>query len=481
MLKINVKEIIEATGAKLLCGNENSFIEGATTNSRQIKKNDLFVPIIGERVDGHKFIVQALNDGASVSFTSQYNDDILEQMKADNLSDKTLLKVEDTLCALQAVAAYSRSRFSLPLVGITGSVGKTTTKEMVATALSSKFNTLKTEGNLNSQIGLSLMMLRFEENHEAAVIEMGVSENGEMTRLVNIAKPQYAIITNIGMSHISQFKKKENTRREKLNIINNFDENSVLFINANDELLYDIALYKEGKKDIDLSDDTRKALSRCNVVTFGTTKECDYRATDIISDELSTEFVMVHSSMRVKVKLSVPGMHNVINALAALSVSHVLGLDMLAVSEKLFKYHPIAMRGTIIDNGKYKIIDDTYNASPDSIKSGIDVLTGMKEAKRTYAVLADVLELGEESFNCHYDIGEYVAKSTVDELVTVGNESKAVAKAVIESGVNKVINSFDSNEQAIDYLKKNVLDGSVLLIKGSRGMHMDEVVKELSK
>lgn len=477
MEKIYVSEILKATGGELLAGNTDIYIVDATTNSREVKENNLFIPIIGERVDGHKFLVQALNDGASVSFTSIHdkNDAILSEIS----SDKALIKVDDTLKALQALAAYSRSKYNIPLVGITGSVGKTTTKEMVAAALSAKFNTLKTQGNLNSQIGLSLMMLRFDNAHEAAVIEMGVSENNEMSRLCNIAKPKYAVMTNIGMSHISQFKKRENTRREKLNIINHFDENSVLFVNADDELLMEIAKAKKGEMSILIDEQTKVALDRCKVVTFGTSVECDYYATNIENDEQSSAFTMVNSDKKIKVELNVPGMHNIINALAALAVSDELGINLDEASKELTKYHPIAMRGTIINNGKFGIIDDTYNASPDSIKSGINVLTGMKNATKTFAVLADVLELGEASYDCHYEVGVYVANSSVDELVTVGNEAKAIAKAVKDSNSTKVVHSFDNNNQAIEYLKKNVPNGAMLLVKGSRGMHMDEVVEAL--
>ena len=480
MKSISVKEIIKATGATLLCGNEDIIIEGASINSRQINENDLFIPIVGEKVDAHKFMFDALKTGASVSFTSKHTK---EDVENESLSDdKAVLKVDDTLRALQALAQYSRSRFNLPLVGITGSVGKTTTKEMVATALEAKYNTLRTEGNLNSQIGLSLMMLRFEDAHAAAVIEMGVSEEGEMNRLVAIAKPEFAVMTNIGMSHINQFKKKENTRREKLNIIDYFKEKSVLYVNADDELLREIAQYKNNpQKEMLIDDETKKALDKCKVTTFGTSPEYDFYATDIVTGSDGMEFTCNAKDGRsVPVKLNVPGMHNVINALAAIAVADGVGISMEDAAKALLSYKTIAMRGTIIDNGKFKIIDDTYNASPDSIKSGIDVVTGIKDATRKYAVLADVLELGEVSHDCHYEVGKYVAASSVDELVTVGNEAKYIAKAVNDAGVDKKVVSFDSNEDAINYLKDTVTDGAVLLVKGSRGMHMDEIVKALS-
>ena len=478
MEPISVKEILQAVNGELLTGNENIVIKGATTNSRQINKDDLFVPIIGERVDGHKFIAQALNDGASVSFTSEHTKENVSQLT--DKEDKAVILVDDTLKALQDIATYSRSRFDVPLVGITGSVGKTTTKEMIAAALESAKCVLKTQGNLNSQIGVSLMMLRFEKKHEAAVIEMGVSEIGEMSRLVNIAKPGFAVMTNIGMSHINQFKVKENTRKEKLNIINCMEPSfGTLFVNGDDELLAQIIEYKKGNARIDISDDTKKILDKIKVVSFGTSKECDFYARDInLIDEKST-FTMVHGDEIVPVTLNVAGKHNIINALAALAVSKQMGISYEDAVKGLRNYRPIAMRGTIISNGKFRIIDDTYNASPDSIKSGIDVLTGMSDVTRTYAVLADVLELGEVSYQCHYDVGKYVAQSKTDELVTIGNEAKAIAQAVNDANCGKVVHSFDSNEEAIAYLKENVCDNALLLVKGSRGMHTDEIVEAL--
>ena len=308
------------------------------------------------------------------------------------------------------------------------------------------------------------MMMRFNSCHEAAVIEMGVSENGEMTRLADIAKPKYAIMTNIGMSHISQFKKKENTRKEKLNIINHFDEDSVLFVNGDDELLNTIS-----------KDD----LVKGRIVRFGIGEHCDYRATDIISNDTNISFNVVYEKKKLPVKLNVPGMHNVINALGAIAIANTMNLDVNKAIEGLSEYAPIQMRGSIIEKDGFKVIDDTYNASPDSIKSGIDVLVGIKDATRRFAVLADVLELGEMSYTCHYEVGQYLATKDVQELVTVGKEAKAIAKAVVEAGSSIKVSSFDSNEEAIRYLKEAIIKGSILLVKGSRGMHMDEVVKAL--
>lgn len=477
MKPITVKEILNVTDGELLAGNEDIVICGATTNSRQIKENDLFVPIIGERVDGHLFIENALKDGASVSFTSKHNKEALESLSIGE--DKALIKVDDTLKAFQALAKYSRSRFDIPLVGITGSVGKTTTKEMVAQAVMSEKNVLKTEGNLNSQIGLSLMMHRLESEHEVAVIEMGISEIGEMEKLVNIAKPTFAVMTNIGMSHINQFKKKETTRKEKLRIADTIDENGALFINADDELLYEIKEYKEGKKAIDIYDSTKEALEKCDVITFGTRPDSDYRAVDIEHDDNAVTFTMLHEDVSMKVRLNVPGGHNVINALAAIAVADRLGIAYEAAINYLADYRPIAMRGTVIDNGNYRIIDDTYNASPDSMKSGIDVLVNMKDSTRKIAVLADILELGEVSQDCHYDVGVYLSGKPVNELVTIGEQAKAIAAAVKERNSDIVANSFDNNLDAITYLKQTVAKGSVLLVKGSRGMHTDEIVNAL--
>lgn len=482
MEALSIKEIVTAVNGKLLCGDENLLITSVSTNSNNLEPGALFVPIVGENVDAHNYIESAFHNGAAACFTSKHT-----VMDGSNI----YIKVNDTKEALQALGAFYRSRFSIPVVGITGSVGKTTTKEMIAAALATKFNVLKTEGNMNSQIGLPLMMLRFTSNHEIAVIEMGMSEEGEMARLTPISQPEAAVMTNIGVSHIGQLKTQENIRKEKLNIINSFGKDSVLFINGNDELLYDIYRFSKDlpisdkektqiSAKIDMSEDTFDKLKEAKVIAFGTEAFCDYRAENITSVDGETHFTLRNSQDDgEEIVLSVLGMHNVSNALAALAVAAHYGIPASIAKQGLRSYEPIAMRGQIKEVQGIKIIDDSYNASPDSMKSGIQVLLELDGVTRRIAVLADVLELGEMSYQCHYEVGTYIADYNIDEVVTVGVEAAAIAKAIQDKKPSIITKSFQSNQDAIGYLNQNLKAGDGVLIKGSRSMRTDEIVKAL--
>lgn len=493
MESLSIKEIAHAVNGKILCGDENQLITSVSTNSKNLEPGALFVPIIGEKVDAHDFIESVFQNGAVACFTSKHT-----QME----KERVYIAVNDTLEALQALGAYYRSKFNIPVVGITGSVGKTTTKEMIAAALATKFNVLKTEGNMNSQVGLPLMMLKFNREYEIAVIEMGMSEFGEMERLTPISRPEVAVMTNIGVSHIGQLKTRENIRKEKLNIINAFKEDSVLYINGNDELLHDILEASEEinkslnnvnvgnvEKDvknshistkIDVSEATYEKLKDANVVAFGTNPDCEYRAENIITINGETHFTLRNGKDDgEEIILQVLGVHNVYNALAALAVAAHYGIPATIAKEGLYAYKPIAMRGQIKEVHGITVIDDTYNASPDSMKGGIQVLLELDNVKRRIAVLADVLELGEHSYQCHYDVGAFIAEHAIDEVITIGKEAEVIAKAIKERKGLAKTNSFMSNEDAISYLKQTLKVGDGVLIKGSRSMRTDLIVNAL--
>lgn len=460
---LSIKEIAKAVDGRILFGDDSAVITHVSTNSKEDNKNGLFVPIVGERVDGHSFIEDATLHGAIACFTDRevtYKEGI------------TYVKVSNTLKALQALGTYYRSKFHIPVIGITGSVGKTTTKEMVAAALETKYKVLKTEGNMNSQVGLPLMMLKIDSSHEIAVIEMGMSEEGEMARLTAIAKPEAAVLTNIGISHIAQLKTRENIRKEKMNIINAFHENSYLFLNGNDTLLHEIAVGLE----VDLCDITREKLSAATVVTYGD-GDFKYKATHIEFKEDKTTFRL--NDTDEVITLHVLGIHNVYNALAALAVANHYGIDTAVAKKGLENYRPIAMRGQIVKKNGIKIIDDSYNASPDSMKSGVEVLKSLSGIKRRIAVLADIKELGEISARSHYEVGEYLVNQPIDAVITVGVEAENIAKALKDNKANTETYSFYNNEETIAFLKSYIKQDDGILVKGSRGMKTDEIVKGL--
>ncbi len=482
MEALSVKEIVKAVGGVLLSGDENIRVTSVSTNSRELIEGALFVPIIGERVDGHKFIAGAIDQGAKAVFTADVPDDMIK--------GAAYIKVHDTLRALQSLAGYYRNMFDIPVVGITGSVGKTTTKEMIASVLGTKFQVVKTQGNMNSQVGLSLTLFGIEKSHEVAVVEMGMSEPGEMEKLSKIARPTISVITNIGVSHIAQLGSKENIRREKLNIIDENTENSVLYINGQDVLLKEITSFKDSlpreKETIPLSEKTCEALVKTSIKTYGIGEEYAFRAVNVCSKQECTIFTYVSDMYKEEIILKVLGDHNVMNGVVALAIGEQLGIDPKLGKQGLYEYEPIAMRGQILKKNGLVIIDDTYNASPDSMKSGIAVLHSLEGVRRRIAVLADVLELGEASYELHYQVGESIVKDAlegkrIEELVVIGESAKAISEAVEKGKVGITTHAFCNNTEATTYLKQILFTGDAILVKGSRGMHTDEIVMNLSE
>lgn len=482
---LSLKEVVEAVGGTLLQGNLEGSIQGVSTNSKEIKEGELFVPIIGERVDAHRFIKGAFELGAAATFTSHP----LEEVEV--VEGKAYIKVGDCLEAMQALASYYRSKFEIPVIGVTGSVGKTTTKEMIAAALETRYQVLKTAGNMNSQVGLPLTLFRIEKQHEVAVIEMGMSMEGEMDNLVKMARPTIAVMTNIGVSHIGQLGSRENIRKEKTNLINGFVEykKGSLYVNGNDGLLHEIISHKNKEMTIDLSEKTNQALEVAELYSFGTKEDARCYAKDIHSAGKTTTFTYVSEVEGTKqeeaVTLQVLGEHNVMNACVALGVASELGIPAEVAKEGLYHYQPIAMRGQMEEVDGVTIIDDSYNSSPDSMKSGLNVLLAM-DNKRVFAVFADVLELGEESRELHYQVGEYIVAlakegKRIDGLITIGTEAKAISDAVCDHGLDMIVKHCDNNDKAYEAIEGMKQPGDAYLIKGSRGMHTDEIVAKLKK
>ncbi len=346
-MKLTAEEIVKASGGILLCGDPKTEITSFSTDSRDIQPGCLFVPIKGERTDAHIYIEATLAAGAAGTFTQYRN--------APTADSHPWIYVEDTGQALQKVAAWYRSLFSIPVVGITGSVGKTTTKEMVALALSAQYNTMRTQGNQNSQIGLPLTIFQLSPEHEAAVVEMGMSEFGEMGRLAAIARPTMAVMTNIGLSHIGQLKTQENILREKLHITDGFTSKNRLILNGDDPFLASV----QGKTPFP-------------VISYGFGDSCEYRAEEIETNDKGTSFVMVHHGRRLPVFVPAFGIHMVYNALAAIAVAEQNGIPAEKAAEALQQYRPLAMRQQRYEANGVTVIDDTYNASPDSMMGSVE-------------------------------------------------------------------------------------------------------------
>lgn len=478
MEKVSIKDVLDISGGSLYCGNEADadkiYLSKIDIDSGVVHRNSLFVCIKGERANGHKYIKYAFEAGAAAALISEEID------KGDIPEGVFCIMVEDTVRALQRVAAWYRRKFDIPVIGVTGSVGKTTTKEMIACALVSEKKVLKTYGNKNSQLGVALMMFELEKSHEAAVIEMGISENDEMDRLTWMAAPEICVVTNIGVSHIAQLGSRENIRREKLKIAEGMkDTGGVVAVCGNDDLLKELPDYEK----LGLSEKTVEKLKKSEIIMYGSTDSCVYRAYNIEFSGTGTEFDMdIASKDTIHVKLGVSGMHNVHNASAALAVADILGVDVRKAAEVLWLYRPMEMRGQEYMVNGATVIDDTYNASPDSVKSALNVIWDRNCNGKRYAVLGDIFELGDMSEKLHREIGKYIAaeydKRRLDVLVTVGDNAQFIAEEA--AAVKDItIKQYTDKEPAIQYLKDNIKKGDIVIIKGSRGMKMDEITKAL--
>lgn len=445
-MRMLLTEIAAAAGGVL--HGENAEITGFFTDSRQSAPGMMFVPVRGEKTDGHRFIPQVFAAGGAACFSEE---------EIENAAGP-VVRVQNATAALQAAAAAYRGRFSIPVIGITGSVGKTTTKEMVALAVSAGLSVMKTQGNANSQIGLPITVCRLCETDQAAVLELGVSMPGEMARIAAVARPTLAIVTNIGLSHIEHMKTQETILSEKLHIADFLPVGGTVLVNGDDALLSALQ-----------SDERRK------IVRFGFDENCDWRAEEVQTEAAGTRFVCVHDGCRTPVFVPAAGAHNVRNALVALAAAVLLGVDESAAAAAVARYEAPEMRQQIKTVNGVTCIDDTYNASPDSMRAALDLLQTLS-GKRRFAVLADMLELGEYAVRGHFEVGTYAKSCGTDVLVGIGPHAKKMV-AGFENPESSAW--FATNAEAAAYLKAELKPGDVVLFKGSRGMHTEEILSAL--
>ena len=455
MLKLTCTEILKAVNGELLSGELKSKAYGVSTDSRNINPGSLFIPLIGENFDGHDYINEAFTKDASISLTHK---DITKK------NDKTIIRVEDTLKALGDLSAYWRLKFSIPLVAITGSVGKTSTKDMISSILSQKYNVLKNEGNFNNEIGLPLTLLKLDSFHEVIIVEMGMRGLGEIQRLSSISKPNVSVITNIGTSHIEKLGSKKNILKAKMEIIEGMNKDGCVVLNGDDKLL-------EGAKD----------YIKFRKVMFSINEKTDFQGYNLKSaGEEGSFFELLINNNEYKFHVPVPGVHNVYNALAAICVGIEMGITSEKIILGLSEYKSGKMRMNIVAHKDLKIINDSYNASPESVKAALNVLKESGKGKRTIAVLGDMLELGEFSEKLHFETGKFAASKNIDVIVTVGKEACYIAYGAEETGVDrKKIFSFKNTTDVNKFLDESINKDDVILIKGSRGMKMEKVVEHL--
>lgn len=440
---MKIKEILKITNGKLICGDEDLDIQNFEKDTRIIQKGDMYVAIKGEKFDGNDFYKDAINKGAVACLMSKEPDEKIG----------SIVLVENTVKAIQQIAAYKRSQVDIPVVAVTGSVGKTSTKDIVAAVMSQKYKVLKTQGNLNNDIGLPFTLLRLHDEN-AIVVEMGMNHFGEISLLTSIAKPTLAIITNIGTAHIGNLGSRENILKAKLEILEGLQGNSVIINNDNDLL----------------SDWAEKNKEKYNIITYGiNNKNSKYVAEDIHSYEDRSEYRIDGK----EVVVPVGGEHFVLNSLCAIAVGRYFDIPMAKITEGIsgFKLTKGRME---IEKAKCgaSIINDTYNANYDSMKAAIEYLEKI-EGKRKIAVLGDMKELGEYSESLHRKVGEEV--KDIDILITIGE----LAKCIEETADVREMLHFDNNESALEYLKKIMKKDDIILLKASNSMKFGDIAKEL--
>lgn len=458
MEQIKVEDIVKGCGGTLLCGDPGQEIDHISIDSRKMKGNDLFVPLIGERTDAHLFIPNAFAAGAKAVLTS-------ERLPKEEELRYAWIKVEDTRKALQMIGSWYRSRLSLPLIGITGSVGKTTTREMIAAALSARYQVYQTPGNSNSQVGVPITISEIRAEDEIGVIELGVSEPGEMSRIARIARVHQAVMTNIGVAHIGQLGSQEGICEEKLHIQDGMEEGGILYVNGDDPILR-----------------TVEAKNGCRTVTYGTENYCDYQAVGIGSSEdgYPVFTALCHETGEfAKVKLKVYGYHMITNAMVALAVARENKIPMEKAAEALEQFTGCAGRQQIHKIKGITIIDDSYNASPVSMKAGITVLQDMPSKGRKIAVLADMKELGEDSRRYHQEIGQFLRGRGLDYVLLLGELASEIGKPLAQEKETSVL-YFEEKDKLADWLKTRLESGDCVLVKGSNSMGLGKVTADLT-
>jgi UDP-N-acetylmuramoyl-tripeptide--D-alanyl-D-alanine ligase len=453
-MRLSVSEIVTACGGTLLCGDESVVINGASRDNREEQTGKLFIPLKGERFDGHKFIKAAVESGAAA---------VLSENEEDSSIGVPVIRVDDTRLAMGRLAAYYIKKLGIPTVAITGSVGKTTTKDMVASVLAKHFNVYKTQGNHNNDIGVPLTVFELTEEHTAAVIEMGMNHFEEISYLTKMVHPDVAVITNVGVSHIENLGSREGILKAKCEIFEGLKPNGTAIVNGDNDMLITL----KGK--------------RKDVLLFGTSEDFAVYADSIKSYGLDGTDCTIHSRLAGKemsfdVHISTPGKHMVSNALAATSAGLALGLTAEEIKAGIEDFVPTGMRMDVIRKPNRIIVNDAYNSNPVSAEAGIDVLAETK-GKRC-AILGDMFELGTFAPSLHYEVGEYAAKADIDEIVCIGELSKNMYEGALSVRQNGV-HYYESCEAFFEDMDEIVRDGMVVLVKASRGMRFERITEKL--
>lgn len=445
-------ETLKLTEIASACGgvaSEDVEINGVCIDTRKITEGCLFICIKGEHFDAHQFANEALEKGAGAVM-------ICEDIEVNG----AFVKVENTATALLALGGYYRSKFDIPVVALTGSVGKTTTKEFTHLVVNAKYNAIKTQGNLNNEIGLPQMLFQIDNSIEAAVIEMGMNHFGEISRLVNATKPTIALITNIGVSHIENLGSREGILKAKLEITEGLKEGAPLILNGDDDMLSTVKSDK-------------------HKVYFYGINNGDFKAVNVLEESGKTSFSINYFGNSIDVVIPTIGIHNVYNAVAAFAVGYFLGVETSEAVNALSNYVPAGMRQKVVRVGKITSIEDCYNASPDSMRAALRTLHDINGNKKI-AVLGDMLELGDYAKTAHSLVGEMVAENKIDFLLAYGKDAQYYVETAKNGGVENAL-LFDDKKELASKLLEIASDEDVVIFKGSRGMKLEEIMEIVYK
>lgn len=450
MRNITIGDILKMTGAEAGFEiDENARVCNISNDSRDIKEDTIYAAIVGERLDGHDFARAALENGAIAAIVEK------------RVTEKDIL-VKDTRRALKDIAMGYRRRFDIPFLAVTGSSGKTTTKDMLYFAVSESRKTLRNLGNLNSEIGLPMTVFNLDESHECAVLEMGMYVQGEIDYLAEIVKPHFAIITNVGVAHIQSAGSRENILKAKMEIANYMTQSDVLLINGDNDMLQTV--------------DT--GAIKPSVYKYGLEEHNDIR---LISYETTESGMKIRADILGKItEYEIPtlGIHNIYNSLSVMGLCSLMGLDMKKSAEGIRKYQPSKYRMEIKSVSGKTLIEDFYNANPDSLRASIETFRQM-QGERKVAVLADMLELGAISEKEHMNAG-IQASEIFDVIICIGSDAKYIGKGAIENGFDKGrVYYFANNEEAVSEINSILRPGDAVLMKGSRGMKLEEVAESI--
>lgn len=450
MEKISLKEIARAVNSNI---DSEIYIDEICTDTRKIKEGSLFIAIKGENFDGHDFIEQAFEKGAAAVISSR------------KIERENVVLVADTKRALLDLARYYLSRFSVFTVGVTGSVGKTSTKEMIYSILSYKAKTLKTEGNFNNEIGMPMTIFNIDASYKNAVFEMGMSDFGEILDLTKVARPNAGVITNIGVSHIETLGSRENILKAKLEIAEGMGHDAPLILNKDDKLLETVSM----------------KLDR-PVIYYGIdNKTSDVVASDIKSENGKTSFDISFFGRTIKASIPTVGRHNVLNALAGFCVGLVAEMEAEEIVKAMKDYQNSGMRQNISKIGERTVIADCYNASPDSMKSAIDVITSLDCEGKRVCVFGDMLELGELTKEAHLEVGKKVGRDgRIDMLLCYGERAEDIKRGAMQIGM-KNVRWFKEKDELTGFILNNVKKGDAIIYKASRGMKLEEVMNAVNK